>query len=51
MLTRLPKIKEWIDANDPGALLIPFSGVFESRLADMPDDERQKELATLGVTR
>ena len=48
---RLPKIKEWIDANDPGALLIPFSGALESRLIDMPDDERQRELTTLGITR
>ncbi|GMT00393.1 hypothetical protein PENTCL1PPCAC_22567 [Pristionchus entomophagus] len=40
----LPKIKEWIDKNDPGAVLIPFSGVFESKLVDMPDDERAKFL-------
>ncbi|KAK5968002.1 GTP-binding protein YchF, partial [Trichostrongylus colubriformis] len=40
----LPKIKEWIDKNDPGASLIPFSGVFESKLLDMPDDEREKYL-------
>ena len=48
---RLPKIKEWIDANDPGALLIPMSGVLESRLADMPEDEMQAELAKLAITR
>ncbi|KIH55129.1 GTP-binding protein YchF [Ancylostoma duodenale] len=38
----LPKIKEWIDKNDPGAALIPFSGVFENKLMDMPEDEREK---------
>ncbi|GMS82880.1 hypothetical protein PENTCL1PPCAC_5055 [Pristionchus entomophagus] len=45
----LPKIKEWIDNNDPGAVLIPFSGVFESKLVDMPDDEREKFLKENGV--
>ncbi|GMR52495.1 hypothetical protein PMAYCL1PPCAC_22690, partial [Pristionchus mayeri] len=40
----LPKIKEWIDKNDPGAVLIPFSGVFESKLIDMPEDEKAKFL-------
>lgn len=40
----MPKIKEWIDKNDPGAVLIPFSGVFENKLMDMPDDERDKYL-------
>jgi obg-like ATPase 1 len=38
----LPKIKEWIDANDPGAMLIPFSGALEHRLVDLPDDDRQR---------
>lgn len=37
----LIKIKEWIDANDPGASAILFSGALESKLLDMPDDERQ----------
>lgn len=37
----LAKIKEWIDANDPGAVAIPFSGAFEAKLVEMPDDERQ----------
>lgn len=37
-------LKEWIDKNDPGAVLIPFSGVFESKLIDMPEDERAKFL-------
>jgi len=34
----LLKIKEWIDANDPGALLIPMSAVFESKAFDMGED-------------
>ncbi|PIO58449.1 putative GTP-binding protein YchF, partial [Teladorsagia circumcincta] len=40
----LPKIKEWIDHNDPGASLIPFSGALETKLLDMPEDEREKYL-------
>lgn len=48
---RLPKIKEWIDANDPGGVLIPFSGVLETRLSDMPDDERQRFLDENKITR
>jgi len=28
----LPKIKEYIDKNDPGATVIPFSGTFEQKL-------------------
>uniref|UniRef100_A0A6G1SL33 Obg-like ATPase 1 n=1 Tax=Aceria tosichella TaxID=561515 RepID=A0A6G1SL33_9ACAR len=37
----LAKIKQWIDANDPEATLIPFSGVMESKLVDMPENERK----------
>ncbi|XP_018014001.1 obg-like ATPase 1 isoform X2 [Hyalella azteca] len=36
----LPKIKEWVDANDPGALIIPFSGVLENKLLEMGEEER-----------
>lgn len=39
----LPKIKAWIDENNPGDLLIPFSVAFEQRLADLMDDEAAKE--------
>merc|ERR1712241_802864 len=35
----LPKIKEYVDKNDPGATMIPFSGAFESKLMDMSEDE------------
>lgn len=37
----LVKIKEWIDANDQGALAIPFSGSLEAKLIEMPEDERK----------
>lgn len=36
----LPKIKEWVDKNDPGAVMIPFSGAFEQTLAEKDDLER-----------
>ncbi|ALC48333.1 CG1354 [Drosophila busckii] len=37
----LPKIKEWIDKNDPGAVLIPFSGAFEQQLSEKNELERK----------
>ncbi|XP_071101081.1 obg-like ATPase 1 [Haliotis cracherodii] len=40
---RLLGIKEWIDANDPGATVILFSGALELRLADMGEDNEAKE--------
>lgn len=45
----LPKIFEWVAANG-GDPIIPFSGALESRLFDMPDDEKAKELAELETT-
>lgn len=46
----LMKIKEWVDANDPGAQVIPFSCALESTLVDMQTDEEReaylKEAAT-----
>lgn len=36
----LPKIFEWIQAHG-GDQLIPFSGALESKLFDMPDDEKE----------
>lgn len=36
----LPKIKEWIDKHDPGAIMIPFSGAFEHTLAEKQELER-----------
>jgi len=38
----LPKIKEYIDKNDPGAMIIPISGAFEQKLMDMETDEERK---------
>ncbi|CAH2074265.1 unnamed protein product, partial [Iphiclides podalirius] len=50
VLNRLPKLKEWIDKNDPGAPLIPFSGVLESKLMDMDATEKQIFLKEHNVT-
>lgn len=38
----LAKIKEWVDKNDPGAQIIPFSGAFELKLTEMEEAERAK---------
>uniref|UniRef100_A0A8C6TPQ8 Obg-like ATPase 1 n=1 Tax=Neogobius melanostomus TaxID=47308 RepID=A0A8C6TPQ8_9GOBI len=38
----LAKIKEWVDAHDHGAVVIPISGAVESTLFDMEEDERNK---------
>lgn len=38
----LPKIKEWVDKNDQGAVIIPFSGAFEQTLAEKDDLERKE---------
>jgi len=38
----LPKIKEYVDKNDPGAMVIPFSGSFEQKLMDMETEEERK---------
>ncbi len=38
---RLPKLKEWIDAHDPGAIMIPFSGALEAKLAEMDVDAKR----------
>ncbi|ROT68086.1 putative obg-like ATPase 1 isoform X5 [Penaeus vannamei] len=46
----LVKIKEWIDANDPGAICIPFSGVFELKLAEMEPEERANYLKENNLT-
>ncbi|XP_076265804.1 obg-like ATPase 1 [Rhynchophorus ferrugineus] len=34
----LIKIKEWVDKNDPGSLIIPFSGAFEQKLVEEYED-------------
>lgn len=45
-LYRLPKIKAWIDANNPGDPLIPFSVALEDRLAQMSSAEERREEET-----
>ena len=37
----LPKIKEYVDKNDPGAMIIPFSGSFEQKLMDLETEEEK----------
>ncbi|XP_054256885.1 obg-like ATPase 1 [Macrosteles quadrilineatus] len=46
----LVKIKEWVDKNDPGSTMIPFSGVFENKLADMDPVNRTKFLEDNNTT-
>merc|ERR1712156_1085443 len=37
----LPKIKEYVDKNDPGAMIIPFSGALEAKLVEKETDEER----------
>ena len=37
-------MKEWIDGNDSGAAVIPFSGILESKLISMSPEDRQRFL-------
>ncbi|XP_050538065.1 obg-like ATPase 1 [Daktulosphaira vitifoliae] len=46
----LIKIKEWVDKNDPGAMIIPFSGVFENKIIEMEEPERKKYLEEVQAT-
>uniref|UniRef100_A0A1B6JL49 Obg-like ATPase 1 n=1 Tax=Homalodisca liturata TaxID=320908 RepID=A0A1B6JL49_9HEMI len=46
----LIKIKEWVDKNDAGAILIPFSGIFENKLIDMDPAEKTKYLEDNNTT-
>lgn len=46
---RLPKIKAWIDANNPGDPLIPFSVALEERLVIMSPDEKKEEETKVGA--
>jgi len=39
----LPKIKSWIDQNNPGDPLIPFSVAFEERLVSLSAEEKKAE--------
>jgi ribosome-binding ATPase YchF (GTP1/OBG family) len=48
-LTRLPKIKAWIDENNPGDPLIPFSVALEERLAPLSLEEKEEEQKKAGA--
>jgi len=45
----LPKIKAWIDANNPGDPLIPFSVALEERLAPLSEEEKEAEQKSAGA--
>lgn len=47
----LAKIKGWIDENNPGDPLIPFSVALEERLVTMSDQEKEEEAEKLGLTK
>ncbi|KAI9610034.1 hypothetical protein H4Q26_007028 [Puccinia striiformis f. sp. tritici PST-130] len=51
----LPNIKVWIDANNPGDLLIPLLVALEERVLNLGVDDkvpaRKEELANIGTTR
>lgn len=38
----LVKIKEYVDKNDPGAMIIPISGAFEQKLLEFETEEERK---------
>uniref|UniRef100_T1IUW9 OBG-type G domain-containing protein n=1 Tax=Strigamia maritima TaxID=126957 RepID=T1IUW9_STRMM len=40
----LIKLKDWVDKNDSGAVMIPFSGELENKLIDMDASEKEKFL-------
>lgn len=45
-------VKEWIDKNDPGALMIPYSAMFEQSIFHMSPEEKEthcKELKTASM--
>ncbi|KAA1467428.1 hypothetical protein DENSPDRAFT_862990 [Dentipellis sp. KUC8613] len=46
----LPKIKGWIDTNNPGDPLIPFSVALEERLAAMSPEEKAEEEKKIGAS-
>lgn len=46
----LPKIKAWVDENNPGDLIIPFSVALEERLGRMTAEEQKAELEKIGTT-
>jgi obg-like ATPase 1 len=47
----LGKVKQWIDENDSGATVIPFSANYEYRLIESTDEEREKIIKETGAPR
>jgi len=45
----LPKVKHWIDENDPGAVVIPFSANYEYRLSDLSPEDKQQVTKETGA--
>lgn len=46
----LPKIKQWIDTNNSGDPLIPFSVSFEERLASLGAEDKKAEEEKVGAS-
>ncbi|ORX84210.1 GTP-binding protein YchF [Basidiobolus meristosporus CBS 931.73] len=46
----LPKIKEWVDREHPGDLVIPFSGELEEKISGLTRKEREATLSSLSTT-
>lgn len=46
----LIQIKEYVDKNDPGAIIIPFSGAFENKIIEMEEPLRKKYLEETVMT-
>lgn len=49
--SRLIKIKEYLNENDPHATLIPFSGIFEHKLVKFSEEEKKEYLEANSTTR
>lgn len=49
-MNRLPKIKGWIDENNPGDPLIPFSVALEERLAQLSPEDKKEEESKIATT-
>ncbi|KAF9574145.1 hypothetical protein EC968_007240 [Mortierella alpina] len=45
----LAKIHAWVQNNNPGDVLIPFSGALESRISEMDEAAREEELKKIGT--
>ncbi|CAO3567792.1 unnamed protein product [Mortierella alpina] len=45
----LAKIHAWVQNNNPGDVLIPFSGELESRISEMDEAAREEELKKIGT--